>query len=105
MASQTFRRLEIEGLLKGSFLILSLMSAGGKGLEERRRIEGRLKGMSIIAIIAEDDLPKDVASSLVEEHALKSGEVENVIFFQPVRIEGLKRFIEQAYKAFKMEPE
>jgi predicted ABC-class ATPase len=50
--------LEIDGRLKGSFLIVSLMSAGGKGLEDLRRIKERLKEMGIIAVIAKDYLPK-----------------------------------------------
>lgn len=70
------KRREIESRLKETFLIVFLMGAGGKGLAERRKIKDILEKEGITAIIAEDDLPKDVAPSLSEKYVLKSKEVE-----------------------------
>jgi len=70
------KRKEIESLLKETFLIVFLMGAGNKGLEERRRIKRKLEENGILAIIAEDDLPKDLSPSLSEEYILKNSEVE-----------------------------
>jgi len=70
------KKVEIEEKLNELFLAVFLMGAGGKGLEERRRLENLLEERGIIAIVAEDDLPRDVAPSLVEEYVLSSSEVE-----------------------------
>lgn len=44
-------------------------------MDERRLIKKALEKEGVLAIIVEDDLPQDVAPSLVEEYVLESGEV------------------------------
>lgn len=70
------KRREMERKLRETFLVVFLMGAGGNGLDERRLIKKALEKKGVLAIIAEDDLPQDVAPSLVEEYVLGNGEVE-----------------------------
>ncbi|MEM2123400.1 MAG: hypothetical protein QXE79_07180 [Candidatus Bathyarchaeia archaeon] len=70
------KRRELERRLGEASLIVFLMGAAGKGLEERRMVREMLKEKGITAIVSEDDLPRDVAPSLVEEYILRSEEVD-----------------------------
>lgn len=70
------KRREIERKLREALLVVFLRGAGGHGVEERRLIKRALEKEGILAIIAEDDLPRDVAPSLAEKYVLENREVE-----------------------------
>ncbi|MEM3465693.1 MAG: hypothetical protein QW566_04390 [Candidatus Jordarchaeales archaeon] len=59
-------------------IIIVLLGAGGRGLRQRRALRNRLASMGMVALIPEDDFPREVAPSLVEEAVLSKGDVELV---------------------------
>jgi len=71
-------------LLKRSFerrisktgIIVVLLGAGGRGLKQRRILRQELTVLGIIALIPEDDFPKEIAPSLCEEAMLSKGDIE-----------------------------
>jgi hypothetical protein len=60
---------------KQTTLIVALLGAGGQQLAQRRTIAGSLSARGILALIPEDDFPKDVGASLLEEAMLSKGDV------------------------------
>lgn len=60
---------------KRTTLIVALLGAGGQQLAQRRTIARSLSALGILALIPEDDFPKDVSASLLEEAMLSEGDV------------------------------
>lgn len=54
------------------------LGASGKGLRQRRRLRKELTASGMIALIPEDDFPKEIAPSLVETAMLSKGDVDLV---------------------------
>lgn len=70
-------REDLERRLKLASVVVVLLGAGGRGLEERRLIAEELREMGAIALVPEDDFP-DAAPSVVEEVLLERGDVDLV---------------------------
>ncbi len=72
-------REEIERLAKkigDTCIIVALLGAGGRGIEERRRIKLHLEKMNIITLIPEDDIPEELSPSLLEEAILTKSDID-----------------------------
>jgi len=52
------------------------MGASGQGLRQRRRLRGVLSRRGLLALVPEDDFPRDIAPSLVERAMLSEGDVD-----------------------------
>lgn len=68
-------RRKLERKVERSSLIVALLGAGRKGLEERRAIARDLSLRRIIAIVPEDDLPRGISPSLAETAILFRSDV------------------------------
>lgn len=66
----------IEEKVKAVKLVVVLLGAGGKGLEERRSVAKELRRKGILSVIPEDILPPRVAHSLLEREMLSAEEVD-----------------------------
>ncbi len=66
----------METRLKGARVMVALLGAGGKGLEERRSIAEELAVKDIFAVIPEDMLQAGVPPSLLERWILASEELD-----------------------------
>lgn len=55
-----------------------LLGAGGKGLEQRRALKKELTTYGIIALIPDNDFPREIAPSLIEIAMLSEGDIELV---------------------------
>lgn len=62
--------------MKRTCLLVVLLGASHKGLEERRAIARDLSARKIITIVPEDDLPKGVSPSLAEASMLVRSDVD-----------------------------
>lgn len=71
------KRLERE--FKETSIVVVLLGAGGKGLEQRRTLKKKLAISGIIPLVPEDDFPKEIAPSLVEIAMLLKGDIELVL--------------------------
>jgi len=70
------KRLERE--FKETSIVVVLLGAGGKGLEQRRTLKKELAISGIIPLVPEDDFPREIAPSLVEVAMLSKGDIELV---------------------------
>jgi hypothetical protein len=68
----------LEGEVRETSIAIVLLGAGGKGLEQRRTLEKELAAGGMIALIPEDDFPREIAPSLVEIAMLSEGDIELV---------------------------
>src|SRR5437016_7132304 len=71
-------REEAEKRLKRSGLILILLGSSERGLEERRQVAEVLRGRGIVALVPEDDFPKEIGPSVIEDDVLERGDVDLV---------------------------
>ena len=49
---------ELERKLNERYMVVALLGAGGKRIDERRKIGRRLESDGIVALIPEDDFPE-----------------------------------------------
>ena len=71
-------RAEAEERLKRSGLILILLGSSERGLDERRQVAEVLRGRGIVALVPEDDFPKEIGPSVIEDDVLERGDVDLV---------------------------
>ena len=64
--------------VKETSITVVLLGAGGKGLRQRRKLREELTTAGILALIPEDDFPREIAPSLVEPAVLSHREVDLV---------------------------
>lgn len=64
--------------VKETSITVVLLGAGGKGLRQRRKLREELTRAGMIALIPEDDFPREIAPSLVEPAMLSHREVDLV---------------------------
>lgn len=69
-------RNEIQRSLKGAKIVLALLGAGGKGLEDRRSTAEELSKKGIFAVVPEDILQAGISPSLLERRILSSEELD-----------------------------
>jgi hypothetical protein len=69
---------ELERRVRETSIIVVLLGAGGKALDERRRIKEDLTRSAIIALIPEEDFPRHLSPSLIERAMLRGGDIELV---------------------------
>ena len=64
--------------VKKTGIIVVLLGAGEKGIEDRKNIARKLEDNGILALIPEIDFPPDVPPSLIEEYILERSDVDLV---------------------------
>jgi hypothetical protein len=69
-------RKELERRIKETTIIVVLLGAGGKGVDERRVVKGKLEAEGIIALVPEDDFGQDYAPSLAGESVLEKADID-----------------------------
>lgn len=67
---------ELEQQVKETAIIVALLGSSGLGLQQRRLLAHALSTMGIVAIVPEDDFPKELAPSLIEKSMFSKGDVE-----------------------------
>lgn len=70
------RRLEKR--VRDTCLVVVLLGAGGRGIDERRRIAERLEASGMLVLIPEDDFTPEAAPSLVEDAVFRMADVDLV---------------------------
>ncbi|MGQ9597242.1 MAG: hypothetical protein ACUVQY_02930 [Thermoproteota archaeon] len=95
-------RRKLEKMVKETSVILVLLGAGSRKLGQRRALRDELASMGIVALIPEDDFPREVSPSLVEEAMLSKGDVELV--FINVESWGTATEFVQFYKNRRIAP-
>jgi len=68
---------ELERKLNERYMVVALLGAGGKRIDERRKIGRRLESDGIVALIPEDDFP-EFAPSLIEEVIFEKADIDLV---------------------------
>ena len=81
MSETTLRRLhairrELESRVRESAIIVVLMGASGQGLSQRRRLRSALSRRGVLALVPEDDFPRDIAPSIVERAILSRADID-----------------------------
>src|SRR5947209_12980566 len=71
-------RAEAEERLKRSGLIIILLGSSERGLDERRQVAELLRGRGIVALVPEDDFPKEIGPSVIEDDVLERSDVDLV---------------------------
>ena len=71
-------REKLELTLRRAGIIVALLGKGESGLVERRRIASVLRTQGVIALVPEDDFPKEAGPSLVEPAVLSESDVDLV---------------------------
>lgn len=92
----------LEKRLRQTSIIVVLLGAGGTGLAERRRISRRLASRGLLPLIPEDDFPRHVSPSLVEEAMLSKGDVD--LIFLNVQSWGSATELGQFHRNRKIAP-
>jgi hypothetical protein len=69
---------EVHRELKATKVIIALLGASGKGLEERRSMAEELSRKGFLTVIPEDVLPPEVSPSLLERRILAAEDLDLV---------------------------
>src|SRR5205809_5931287 len=59
-------------------VVVALLGKGGHGLSSRRRLAKTLRQLRIVALVPEDDFPRDIGPSLAEEAVLSDADTHLV---------------------------
>ena len=62
-------------------LVVALLGAGRRGLSSRRAVARALRRLRIIALIPEDDFPRDIGPSIAEEIVLSDDDTDLVFLY------------------------
>ncbi len=71
-------RESLESQIGRSALVVVLLGSAGNGLEERRDLARTLNGRGMVALVPEDDFPRDVGPSVMERAVLSTADVDLV---------------------------
>jgi len=74
-------RGRLEKRVRGAHLVVALLGAGGRGLYARRAVARALRRLRIIALIPEDDFPRNIGPSIAEEIVFSDDDTDLVFLY------------------------